>query len=342
MTDRLTKGDRVIVVNPDERTHNRTGVIAIDDRSNLPYFVEFDDPAQRPASEWYREMDLAPATYRPIAPGEHVPECADVFIPAGLASRHGYTGGARGARKTFSAIDDDGDLPVMLPTPPDGNQLMWFPATDCYINTPARKYEVGDRVVTRDHMNMPDGTLCTVIETRHGEERPYTVMAVNDDRRCVSAASNQIADPPADAPRRPAEGDRVRINAPGEEGHNRVGTVTEDDHTSLPFFVVDETGHRYWYFEDQVTVVEVKDTGLTVPVSDEARAEGETSNAKEAPEPGQAIRVLRRHVIVLDQPVSSDDLARAARALEPGMRVSVRPYSDRMEVVGTDPEDDRG
>lgn len=171
MTDRLTKGDRVIVVNADGPAHNETGTIVRDDGTNLPYFVEFDNDVR---GDWYREMDLAPAAYRPIAPGEHVPECADVFIPAGLASRHGYTGGARGARKTFSAIDDDGDLPVMLPTPPDGNQLMWFPATDCYINTPARKHEVGDRVVTRDHPNMPDDTLCTVIETRHGEENPYT------------------------------------------------------------------------------------------------------------------------------------------------------------------------
>lgn len=212
MTDRLSKGDRVIVVNANESTHNRTGVIAIDDGSSLPYFVEFDDPAQRPASEWYREMDLAPATYRPIAPGEHVPEGADVFIPAGLVSRHGETTGKPGPVKTFSAIDDDGDLPIRE----DGavGRMLWFLATDCYIN-------------------------------------PSTRAAADDE---------------------------------GEKGMaEEVATAT-----------------------------------------------------------GQPIRVLRRHVITLDQPVSPDDLARAARALEPGMRVSVHTYAERMEVVGTDPEDDRG
>lgn len=219
MTDRLTKGDRVIVVNADDPAHNQTGTITIDDGSGLPYVVEFDNDARRPGGEWYREVDVAPAAYRPIAPGEHVPEGADVFIPAGLASRHGYTDGKPGRHRTFAAIDDDGDLPVMQSTPCDGNRVRWYLATDCYINAPARRDEV----------------------------------------------------------------------------------VVIDD-------------------------------------------EGEKVATEEVPEPGQAIRVLRRHAIVLEQPVSPDDLARAARALEPGMHVSIHTHTHtgRVEVVGTDPEDDRG
>lgn len=206
MTDRLTKGDRVIVVNASEPAHNRTGVITTDDGTDLPYFVRLDDTGLGTDYDWYRESDVAPASYRPIAPGEHVPEGADVFIPAGLVSRHGETDGERGPVKTFAAIDDDGDLPVKM----EGGTMMWFRATNCYINAPARE------------------------------------------------------------------------------------AVAADD------------------------------------------------EAEETPAEGQPIRVVRRHVITLTQPVSPDDLRRAAGALEPGMRVSVHTYADCMKVVGADPEEDRG
>lgn len=291
MTDRLTKGDRVIIVNADDPNHNETGTIAIDDGSSLPYFIEFDAAARR-GGEWYQKSDVAPAEYRPIAPGEHVPEGADVFIPAGLASRHGATGGMRGAVKTFSEIDEDGDLPVMVPTPPDGKQMMWFCATDCYINaTAAQTKETGVRV------------------------------PVSDEARAEAE------------PARPKVGDRVRIEAPSVRFHGRTGTVVQDDNSPiLPFEVEIDTdaGHptpRPWFSPAQVVVID---------------DEGEMSNAEETPESGQPIRVLRRHAIVLEQPVAPDDLARAARALEPGMRVAVHTYADRMEIVGTDPEDDRG
>lgn len=205
MTDRLTKGDRVIVVNPDDPYTNRTGVIAEDDGSNLPYFVKFDGTDRRLADEWFREADLAPATYRPIAYGEYVPKGADVLVPAGLVSRHGSQLGERGPVTTFAAIDADGDLPIKM----DDGTMMWFPATDCYVNASTRK-------------------------------------AADTD---------------------------------GEKG---------------------------------------------------------------TPEPGQPIRIQRRHVITLTMPVSPDDLARAAQALDPGMRVSVHTYADHIKVVGNDPEEDRG
>lgn len=126
-------------------------------------------------------------------------------------------------------------------------------------------------------------------------------------------------------------GDRVIVANANDPNRNRTGTIDTDDGSSLPYFVQFDNapnGDGDWFREKDVT-----------PAAHRPTAPGE-----HAPEAGQAIRVQRRHVILLEQPVSPDDLARAARALEPGMHVSVtvHPHTGRMEVVGTDPEDDRG
>ena len=124
-------------------------------------------------------------------------------------------------------------------------------------------------------------------------------------------------------------GDRVIVVNADDPAHNRTGTIATDDGSGVPYFVrFDNAPRGEWFREEDVA-----------PAAHRPTAPGE-----HVPEAGQAIHVQRRHAILLEQPVSPDDLARAARALEPGMHVSVtvHPHTGRMEVVGTDPEDDRG
>ena len=127
------------------------------------------------------------------------------------------------------------------------------------------------------------------------------------------------------------KGDRVVVVDADDPNRNRTGIITFDDGLRVPYFVQfdnAQNGDGDWFREEDVAHA----------------AHRPTAPGEHAPEAGQAIHVQRRHAILLEQPVSPDDLARAARALEPGMHVSVtvHPHTGRMEVVGTDPEDDRG
>lgn len=104
---------------------------------------------------------------------------------------------------------------------------------------------------------------------------------------------------------RPAVGDRVRINAPGEKYHGQTGTLAEDDGTGLPYFVRFEHGAE-WFYPSQISLVPDDDTATTT--------------------------VTTTTQVTLPRPATAAEVAEALDRVDAHHEVTVHTYADRIEI----------
>ena len=113
---------------------------------------------------------------------------------------------------------------------------------------------------------------------------------------------------PANSSPRPAVGDTVTINAPGEKYHGMTGTLAEDDHTDLPYFVRFKDTGAEWFTTDQVVLA--------------AR-----------PKPGTHTHTST--TITIPRPATTAQIATALSRLDPTHEPTLHTYIDRIVICST-------
>ena len=122
----------------------------------------------------------------------------------------------------------------------------------------------------------------------------------------------------AEEPARPTVGDRVRIHAPDEKQHGKVGKIVRDDGSALPYFVhfLGRDGAE-WFHPHQVSLVS---DGDTFP------GEADTTTAP--------VSVSHTTTVTLAAPATADQISRALALVPLGWLTTLHTYADRIEIIG--------
>lgn len=146
----------------------------------------------------------------------------------------------------------------------------------------------------------PDGDF-----TLYGIDNPSTYQFV----RAV------YCDVDAEKHARPTVSDWVRIYAPEERHHGKVGKIVEDDGSVLPYFVRFERDDAEWFYSHQVT---------PAPAPEET-----------APDTA-LVSISHTTIVTLQRPVTADQISRALALLPLDWFTTLHTHDDRIEIIGTD------
>lgn len=120
-----------------------------------------------------------------------------------------------------------------------------------------------------------------------------------------------------DKNRRPAVGDRVRINAPDEPHHGEVGLIVKDDKGTMPYFVEFQQYPSEWFYPHQVSLVS---DGDTFP----GEVDTTTTTAPTT--------VTTTTHVTLPRPATAEQVADALTHVDGHHQVTVHTYPDRIEI----------
>ena len=116
--------------------------------------------------------------------------------------------------------------------------------------------------------------------------------------------------------RRPTVGDRVRIDADDEPHYGKVGTIIEDDGSTLPYSVQFEDGGGEWFYPREVSVV---------PDGDTLPGEADTTTTART-------TITTTTQITLPRPATAKQVADALAHVDGHHEVNIRAYAGRIEI----------